>query len=98
MNIQQTTPTNRFEETGLEWLLQQKPNGVLSALEDLAIYLNTQLNQQANQQLFGGRGGRGGDQRGRVLRQLSVITSALCKLAWYVINVYFIISIFVQLS
>lgn len=74
-----TTPIYRFEETGSEWLLQQRPQGVLTALVDMAVSYNTQLQEQGTQKVFQGRLSQGSD---TIFSQLPILMIALYKIAW----------------
>lgn len=75
----------------MEWLLQQRPGGLLSALIDLALHFHSLLSQQGNRRVF-----KGGESPSRYssggansLSQLPSLMIVLYKIAWYVFYLSF---------
>ena len=66
----------RFDETGVEWLLKQRQNGVLPSLEELATHLTDTLTSTAANEHMNS------NEADTPLRQLAVVTLALSRIAW----------------
>ena len=75
----------RFEETGVEWLLQQRPVGLLDSLEELVTHLGSQLTREGSKKVFGkGRNKENDEEKDQPIKQLPVLTRVLGKIIWYV--------------
>ena len=70
----------RFDETGVEWLLKQRQNGVVPSLEELATHLTDTLTSTAaaNEHMNSSTEAAADTP----LRQLAVVTLALSRIAW----------------
>ena len=66
----------RFDETGVEWLLKQRQNGVVSSVEELATHLTDSLTSTAATEHMNS------NETDTPLRQLAVVTLALSRIAW----------------
>lgn len=66
----------RFDETGVEWLLKQRQNGVVPSLEELATHLTDTLTSTAATEHMNS------NDTDTPLRQLAVVTLALSRIAW----------------
>lgn len=75
----------------MEWLLQQRPGGLLSALIDLALHFHSLLSQQGNRRVFKGGESPSHYSSGGAnsLSQLPALMIVLYKIAWYVFYLSF---------
>ena len=71
----------RFEETSVEWILKQRPSGLLPALEELAKYLIEKLREGSTSKAnhVCGEG-----EMAHPSRQLLMLTRMLTKIVWWV--------------
>ena len=72
----------------MEWLLQQRPQGVLPALIELALHFQRVLQDQGSRRVF--KGGESpshfsGGSSANSLRQLPCLMIVLYKIVWYVL-------------
>lgn len=74
-------PSLAFEETGVEWLLQQRPVGLLDSLEELVTHLGSQLTREGSKKVFGkGRNKENDEEKDQPIKQLPVLTRVLGKI------------------